>query len=108
MHEVSKAINILDPNRDIDAKICKARSNDASSSEGNLSTDKCASDSSSGFSSKMGLENFTSTTNQAHNFKTDNDKMSNVPKSTNQLVKDVSGLDREQKGKVSSAFACCY
>ena len=109
MHDVSKAINILDPTKTIDAKICKTGTGSvtsiSSTPESAVSGGKCASHDTAASSGRaLGLEKLTGTDNSITGFE-GTVTMSVLPKTSTQIVQDVSSLNKDQKGVVSSAFA---
>ncbi|MEH0831796.1 hypothetical protein [Anaplasma bovis] len=116
MHEVSKAINNLDPGYSIDKKICYGTG--SATTNGTDADGKCngngisssnnaageANSSSSG-ADKAGLWLITSSKNTATGLASDTDKLSGVPYTAKKITQDISKLTKDQHGVVSSAFA---
>ena len=99
MHDVSNAITILDPSKAIDAKICK----DVPTSQNGDEPGKCAGKGSSGTDAKklsevMGVENKSEKLNKPDIV------LSTVPHTVATISKDITALNRDQKGVVSSAL----
>ena len=115
MHEVSKAINILDPTEGIDKKICKkgAYNFGSSSTKDQEKADKCgvaghesshANNTGEGLSLLFKAGTGSNPTDGGNYHKDQTAKMGTITSGI--ISKDVSSnLDREQKGIVSSAFA---
>ncbi|MEH0831829.1 hypothetical protein [Anaplasma bovis] len=114
MHEVSKAINILDITSTIDGKICGAASGadwHHGGTHGEESPGKCGStinSSGSGDKSSYGKLShmFTPPANKETNHTYKDTKTNKMGEHTSaKISKDIIALNREEHGVVSSAFA---
>ncbi|MEH0831804.1 hypothetical protein, partial [Anaplasma bovis] len=115
MHDVSKAINNIDPSGATDRGICKKNwvSGSGSSSYSSETDGKCNSPAQkasmeSTFDKLSDMFDYARGTSNSITRKYPDDadtKMSEYPKTSATISKDVSTLNREQHGVVSSAFA---
>ncbi|MEH0831818.1 hypothetical protein R4I06_04480, partial [Anaplasma bovis] len=109
MHDVSKAINILDPTEGIDKKICGTAwvSSSSSGTQNKETAEKC-------FNGSTTNDKPTGFSKLSDMFKTDEDNKNTYPgdatsnmgnHTSSKISKDVSGLNIDQKRIVSSAFS---
>ncbi|MEH0831831.1 hypothetical protein [Anaplasma bovis] len=108
MHDVSKAINILDPTEGIDKRICGSGKHAAKSGSAGETTGKCGDGQSDGGQTGASSNNllsdlFSETTTKSNYATTKESKMG--PITSGVIASDTASLTREQKGVVSSAFA---
>ncbi|MEH0831082.1 hypothetical protein [Anaplasma bovis] len=104
MHEVSKAINVLDPTEGIDKKICGTNDWNSGAAEAD---GKC--NSGKGTPSSITTKAFSGMfkADSSNNlYPEDKEKqMSEYPKTSAKIATDITALNRNQHGVVSSAFA---